>query len=396
MGTFLVRQVDRVTGTELTRFAAPNFLALEGLPHLLHQVFPPYDAPLALQLGASGPTLFYPEGRPNPGGGVAFGPELTFADCTGPEANEGGGYTDAMRSSFGYARRAVSFTASREADGGAVASPEVEFPNEHEWLPQPTADWDQPWTPDEVEQPPPAWTPKQPWEPEVGFPWQRPRKRCGVTCDPLQPDDCLPAYMHEWEPNGDLDWLCDVRKLGGFPITLAFLADSSRDKLVAAAGFRAPVLLRPGTTLYVRYQARLFGPITADFALRFARLAFNAGGSRYDTIYCRPVLQSAPPITRRTTYADVAAHFPAALAAQPLASWTYNAGPPRQMTSDTVPQWTNSSGQAIGPLAGLAVYGEVGAASELMWVTPLTPPVTIAAGDTLRVPDGAQFVLESV
>ena len=40
-------------------------------------------------------------------------------------------------------------------------------------------------------------------------------------------------------------WLCDFRRIGGFPVTLAFLFDASRNKLIAAAQFRTPVLLRP-------------------------------------------------------------------------------------------------------------------------------------------------------
>src|SRR5690606_31905230 len=129
MGVFLVRQVDRDSGVEIVRFAARNFLANEGISHVLRQLFPPYDAAVAFQIGVTGATTGYPNSRPNSGGGAAFGPTLTFAQCTAAGANEGGAYTDAMRSSFGYSRQAVAFTASLEADGGALVSPEVEFPN---------------------------------------------------------------------------------------------------------------------------------------------------------------------------------------------------------------------------------------------------------------------------
>ncbi len=396
MGVFLLRQVDRETGVELARFAVPNFLAYEGMRHMLRQIFPPHNAAMSFQLGVSGVTTSHPHNRPNPGGGASFGPELTFAQCTGAGANEGGGYTDEMRNSLGYSRQAVSFTAALEADGGALVSPEVEFPNNHAWSPQAASAWDLPWTEDEVEQPPPEWTPKESWEPEIGFPWQRPRKRCGETCDPWDPDTCLHSYMHQWDPDGDLDWLCDFRKMGGFPITLAFLADSSRDKLIAAAGLRAPVLLRPGTSLHVRYQARIFGRVTADFALRFARYAFQKAGSRYDALLCRPLLQSAPPFIRRLTYADVEPHFPAALNAVALTAWDYVAGPPPRMDSSTAPQWFNGSGAAVGPLTGLAVFGVVGGTVELLWVTPIDPPVTVAAGDTLRVPGKVRFQLDGI
>jgi hypothetical protein len=243
-----------------------------------------------------------------------------------------------MRTSFGYARQALNFTASMEADGGGFLSQEVTFPNNHSWTPQAAGDWDFPWTPEEVEQPPPEWTPKESWEPEIGYPWQRPRKRCGTDCDPYNPNVCLRPYMYQWDPSGELDWLCDFRKMGGFPITLAFIADTSRNKLVAAAAFRAPVLLRPGTSLHVIYQARIFGRITRDFALRYAKYAFQKTGSRYTTIYCRPLLATAPAVTRRTTYADLAPFFHAHFAAAALSSWTYVAGPPPRVESATAPQ----------------------------------------------------------
>jgi len=395
MGVFLVRQVDRDSGVELARFAARNFLADEGIRYVLRQLFPPYDAAMSFQIGVSGATTSHPHYRPNPGGGVSFGPSLTFAQCTAAGANEGGGYTDEMRSSFGYSRQAVAFTASLEADGGALVSPEVEFPNNHSWTPQAASAWDLPWTPDEVEQPPPEWTPQESWEPEVGYPWQRPRKRCGETCDPWNPNDCLHSYMHQWDPSGDLDWLCDFRKMGGFPITLAFLADSSRNKLVAAAGFRAPVLLRPGTSLHVRYQARIFGRVTADFALRFAKYAFQKTGSRYTTIYCRPLLATAPAFHRRLTYAEIAPFFDTHFVAVALSSWTFVAGPPARVDSVTTPQWTNSSGAALGPFGGLAVYGLVGGSNELMWITPIDPLVSVPSGDALRVPNKVRLVLGS-
>jgi hypothetical protein len=326
MGVFLVRQVDRDSGVEIVRFAAPNFLANEGISHLLRQLFPPYDAAMSFQIGLTGATTGFPNSRPNSGGGAAFGPTLTFAQCTAAGANEGGAYTNAMRNSFGYSRQAVAFTTSLEADGGALISPEVIFPNNHSWTPQAASAWDLPWTPEDVEQPPPEWTPKESWEPEVGYPWQRPRKRCGTDCDPYDPNNCLRPYMYQWDPSGELDWLCDFRKMGGFPITLAFLADSSRSKVIAAAGFRAPVLLPAGHEPACALPGGIFGRVTADFALRFAKYAFQKTGSRYTTIYCRPLLATAPTFHRRLTYADTVPFFDAHFAAVALTSWTFVAG----------------------------------------------------------------------
>ena len=396
MGAFLVRHLDLDSGVQLAHFTVPNLLAYEGIEYVYRQLFPPYQGAMTFQIGVAGPTLSYPNDRPNTGGGVVFGPTLTFAQCTDANANEGGCYTSGMRSSFGYARQAVAFTASLEADGGALVSPEVTFPNNHAWTPQAASAWDLPWTPDQIEQPPPEWTPKESWEPEVGYPWQRPRKRCGTDCDPENPNICIYPYMHQWDASGELDWLCDFRKMGGFPITLAFLADSSRSKLIAAAAFRAPVLLRPGTALHIRYQARIFGMISRDFAYRLARYAFGKTGNRYDTLYCRPVLASLVKPTRRTMYDEVSPHFHAHFGQFALPSWTYVAGPPPRVESSNTPQWTNTSGAAIGPFGWLAVYGSVGGSNELMWLTSIDPPVSVPNGETLRVPNKVKFQLDGV
>ena len=401
MGVFLFRHVDLDSGQVLGRFSAGNFLAYESLGHVLHQVFPPYDAAMTFKIGLSGVTANYPELRPNPCDHAEFNANLTFADCVGPLGGadgrtEGGCYTDAMRASFGYARQPVTFTAALEADGGAFVTPEVVFPNNHVWTPQDAADWDLPWTEDEIEQAPPEWAPKVSWEAVHGYPWQRPRKHCETQSDPSNPLTLAPSYMHTWDPTGGLDWLCDFRKMGGLPITLAFLADTSRDKLVAAAGFRAPVLLRPGTALHVRYQARIFGSVTRDFALRLATYAFAQAGSRYATIYCRPLLTTAPAFHRRLTYADIEPFFSADCDEVALPVWTVVAGPPPSIESVTVPSWENDSGGQLGPFGGLAVFGVLsGGMHELMWIAPIAPAVTVPDGDTLRVPDHVRFTLES-
>jgi hypothetical protein len=402
MGVFRVQVVERARRRRLAEFVVPNVLAYEGMRYVYRQMFPAYEAALTFQIGVSDPLAHARGQRPNPdSGGVGFGPEMTFAACTGPGANEGGGYTAAMRASFGYERKTVAFTAALEADGGALATPVVEFPNEHEWVPQDGDDWDLPWT-DEKDQPPPEWIGRRSWEPVVGFPWQRPRKRSATDVNPSDPNEVVGSYMYEWDTSGDLDWLHDLRKMGGFPITMAFLADSARSKLVAAALFRGPVLLRPGLALHVAYQARIFGRITRDFALRFAKVAFQQTGARYDSIHARPLLATAPAFTRRQTYAELEPHFHTALPALELPAWTYvpySVGPPEvlpRMESTTVPEWLNDSGAPVGPIGSLAVYGMVGGTPELMWVTTIETPAAVPAGDTLRVPHKIRFRLEGV
>jgi len=115
--------------------------------------------------------------------------------------------------------------------------------------------------------------------------------------------------------------------LGGVPITLAFVADGSRSNLLAVAAFRAPVPLRPGTALPIRYRARIFGLISGELAYRFARNAFGKIGSRCDALYCRPVLSGLVKPTRRTIYADVSPHFHAHFGPLTLPLWACTAGP---------------------------------------------------------------------
>jgi hypothetical protein len=257
VGAFEVSLVAK--GRRLVSFLAPNVLTYEGIEHVYRQMFIPFGSAMSFAIGVAGPTLRAKEDRPNPESGtVEFGPLLEMTYCTDGGSNEGGGYTSGMRTSFGYARQAVGFTASQQADGGAIVTAEVEFPNDHAWTPQDGDDWDLPWTTDK-EMPPPEWNNRIEPEPIVGYPWQSPRKRCMSECNPEDPNECVYSYWHTWDPTGGLDWLCDFRKVGGFPITLAFLFESNYNKLLAAAAFREPVLLRPGLTLKVTYKGRIFG-----------------------------------------------------------------------------------------------------------------------------------------
>jgi len=132
-----------------------------------------------------------------------------------------------------------------------------------------------------------------------------------------------------------------------------------------------------------------------------ARRAFGTGEDGYAAILCRPVLATCPRITRRTTYAEVAAHFADELEECALSYWDYvpyAAGPPAvwpHMASVATPAWTNATAGTLGPFGGIAVFGSLGASHELMWVTPLSPAVNVPAGDVLRVPDKVRFTLEA-
>ncbi len=400
MGEFLIRHVDRRSGEELGRFVAPNLLAYEDMERLYHQMFPPYQAAISFNMIISGAT---DEGRPNEGGGVVFDHAITFSQVAGwgpggdDGANQGGGYTAAMATSFSSEcalGQVPVFAAELRADGGQIVTPEYEFPNEHEWEPQDGVAWDDPGTL-EIEQPPPKWFKHAPDDPEVKYPWHRPRKLCA---DIGTPPAVSSAYMKQWDASGDLDWLCDFRKIGGFPITMVaiYRAALGASKVVAAARFAAPVLLRPGTSLFITYRARIDGNVTRDFAVRFAQVAFEKQTARrYSGIFCRPALPTAPAPNRRSVYADYEPHFHAGLPEVELPAWSYQIGTPPYVTSDKHPEWLNSTGADVS-FGQVVLYGVAGGQKELIWAPAIDPPAVIPAGDVLRIPGGVMFTMESI
>lgn len=243
MGEFLVSLESPQRGRS-RELALPNILHFEGVRYILRQLFPPYDTAPTFIIGLAGPTLRSRESRPNQAPGtVEYDERLTFAQCTDGDANEGGAYTSAMRSWLGYGRQSVTFTAGRESDGGIAESTQATFANLVPWAR--LGDWDNPDTDPDIEPPPYPWGDAAGnFEPDHGYPWQTPRVH--------------PNYFDAIEPGGSLDWLADNwHRVGGFPITLAFLADASRSVLIASASFAAPLLWRPGSTVYVRYRGRV-------------------------------------------------------------------------------------------------------------------------------------------
>ena len=143
--------------------------------------------------------------------------------------------------------------------------------------------------------------------------------------------------------------------------------------------------------------------MTRDFALRWAKYLFEQVGERYSAIYVRPVLATFAAPSRRTTYADVAAHFAAELAAEASGNWTfvpYSGGPPEVQphVKTGVLSWTNEEDHEIGPFAWLAIYGLVPPSSteELLWIQALDAPAMLLPGDVLRLPNGVRFWLDNV
>lgn len=139
-----------------------------------------------------------------------------------------------------------------------------QWSNPYAWTPQDGEDWDLPWTNDQVnnpvEQPPPDWGNRwSHWIAPIGFPWFNPRKRCGTTLSPpgWTPPLEVPSYWHEWQPNGDLNWLCNFYMLQ-FPLTgIALLAEGNQ-KAIAATRFPDPeIIWWPDISIRARYKALL-------------------------------------------------------------------------------------------------------------------------------------------
>lgn len=390
-------------GVELACGEARNVLAYQGIEHVLRGFFPTTTTRPTYVMGLTGCVAGSASQRPNPatpgGSGIAVSPLMTFANCTDSNANEGGCYTPEMRTSFGYARKSITFSIAADGEGAGLTVAEQDWSNPHSWTPEAESHWDDPDTPVDIELAPPEWVTRIDWEPVVGFPWHRPRKLAYEIGGPTAP--VQRSYFYAWQPDGSLDWLADFRALGGFPISGAFIADSSRNQLVAFGAFRQSLFLRPDTTLYVRYRAKLMswtpaaGMVTDAFALRLAQCGF-ASGTPYTGIAIRPLLASAPiaGMGRRTTFADVSPHFAPDFGAVSLSLWSYvgySAGPPEvlpHVVSVATPSWLNGTGQER-QISGFAVFGVDGATDRLMWVTPSAQ--TIPAGDLLRIPAGVKF-----
>lgn len=385
MGEFLVRLEDKESGIILHEEVAKNVFALEGAHVVYHALFPPYpDFGASFLMGICGAT---DESRPNPGGGLSFDPELTFADCTTEAtANESGGYQTEMHNSFGYSRQVPVFVASRRGGGGEILCQEIEFQNDHVWTPQDSIDWDDPNTSD-IEQPPPKWFKRHPNEPDIGYPWHRPRKLCSEFGFPT----IVRSYMYTWQTDDSLDYLCDFRRMSSFPVSLAFISAGSQ--LLAAAKFASDIHMRPGLSLFVRYRARIAGNVTEDFAYRMARKAYQKTGARYDTIWCRPLVGTKIPTPfYGSKYNDYLPYLHAGFAAIEVDTFSDSAAadPAYVWSTNNALEWTNSTGASMD-FPYILVYGLVSGVPELIWPQEIDPIATVPDGDVLRIPAGMKF-----
>lgn len=388
MGDFAIRVCQ--DGRTVKRFTAPNALHFEGAERFYRQMFPPIQAPMNFQIGISAPTLLTKSTRPNPVASTSpeYSERLTLDQFQ--NANEGGAYTGSMRYAMGYSRQGVGFTAGIESLGGFAVSSEAHFSNEQTWARHP-GNWDDPETLDVQEPTPPPWdTP--PWEGNHGYPWQVPRVRSD--------------WLQNWDPTTEIDWLTDFRKMGGFPILNAFLVDANTDTLIASSLFRAPVLMRPGLSLYVQYRARLT-LLSRAFAGRFAERAFTGAGDLYDAFFARPLLSTAGTPRAAWTWEDVEPHFSPVLAAEEIEEWSFvpysppgDPPPPAEiiphLISDIVPQWINETADDIGVIDWIVVYGEIGGEFEPLWYVPVEPGVILAENDRLRIPNRLIFRVRGI
>src|SRR5262249_26789527 len=65
-------------------------LAYEGVEYILRQTFPPHTSAPSFVMGISGPQLGSREERPNEANSIGYDEQMTFAQVTGQDANEGG------------------------------------------------------------------------------------------------------------------------------------------------------------------------------------------------------------------------------------------------------------------------------------------------------------------
>jgi hypothetical protein len=270
MGEFLVKFTEDGPVQTL-----PNTLVYEGATKILQRVFTGGDE-MSFEMGLAGPNLSSRENRPNHGGciGHALNESLTYADVT-HDCQEGAGLNDMMRRAFGYitaghpeGHRPLRFNVFSEAHGGVFESAWTKFKNGQSWGPH--GDWDNIFTLDIVER---LGNPYYggwyyPWEHAesgavtLGYPWHLPQIKCtSYYPEPWEDLDDWLGWFDTWEddPEDDpqLQWLCDFRKIGGLPLTIAFVVDQSSNTLLAYSRFVHPILWRPGSSIYVKYRGRI-------------------------------------------------------------------------------------------------------------------------------------------
>ena len=218
---------------------ARNVLHTEGAAYLLHRMFAPFGDAEPFSLGIAGATTGWPQRRPDPFASLPITPELTLADFVAGQPNEGGAYKPGHAALLGYARQSVTFEAQTESGGAHVATGEVSFENALDWLPTPDSVYE---GQDPPEVPPHPYQ-QYPWVPNHAFPWSIPRLRPGH----LGTVDDVPIWPAIEE---------NLHRGASFPVSMLFVCTATR--LIASAFFVAPLVIRPGQTLAVRYTARLY------------------------------------------------------------------------------------------------------------------------------------------
>jgi hypothetical protein len=394
MGEFHIRIATR-DGRTIGQRVIPNTLTSEGIHVLYHRLFPPAGSTVSLAMGISATEISLAD-RPNEIiGAIPNDSTATYARATDDGA-WGGCMDDVMRDAVNYEDQAVT---PYHVGNGIIATVKHSWANSHAWTPQSESAWRENWettgyiAPHEWLN---GWVPGR--DPAVGFPWYNPRKKCNTTQNIDSPYQLCKSYWYDWDIAGggegdEHDWLCNFYYLQ-FPISFAYIYDATTEKIVAVSRFAAPLILWPGMSVVISYRARVFSKdgIASDlFCARFANAAW-CGGSGYSGIYCRPVLATAPAMTRAKTYADYVPYFSADVAAVALSSWSADG----DAIQSNAPTMTNSSGTATaGPFDRVAVFGAVGASFELMWIADLDSVVTLEHGDSLRLPSGLKFSILS-
>ncbi len=239
MGVFELIQTDP-QGRVCETHALPNHLMWRAHARVLRAMFPPQSGTFTFQMGFSGPLQCAAYERPNwVSDPLAFDRRLSLTDVTGDEANEGGAPSSEIRDLFGYERRTITWSVTRDGRGASIDSGWTTWTNRVAW--QRHGDW----SPDPT---PTAWTdcPRSEHQ-EHGFPW------------------CTPRIHPDWWTNNPYDVNCEDCEphtpwsLSHYPVDVIFILiqqSGENEELFAAARLRAPTYFRMGATLRCRYRGR--------------------------------------------------------------------------------------------------------------------------------------------
>jgi hypothetical protein len=239
-----------------------NMLMWRSHARLLRRMLPPRSGgPFTFEIGFSGPQLRGYFDRPN------WDPDPYVldrrgkaSDFVGDWGNEGCSPAQDVRDIVGYARQAVTWTATDDEGGVAFTTGWHTWTNRVQWLRK--GDWTPPdWDPlwGSFSQPWP-WTNCERWEICHGYPWSEPR---------IHPDwwKNTPPPQGKSHPDNRNDFnvecqtcaLMSPYQFGGYRNACVFVlikGGGYETEALAAAQFKAPISWHFGGIVSVQYASR--------------------------------------------------------------------------------------------------------------------------------------------